>query len=349
MSVDLTEPPTMLAVDSDALDKFRCGVCMLIKLKNMSYCVNGHTFCEECCTKIPNCAQCRGPPAKFDGKFADALHLNSLLKQLVVKCSNHILGCKYAGCVVAAQAHVQEDCPFTLVRCPASCGEMVMRGDVGKHLLKDHGGLAVNMAIDHSHQLQQMSAQISKIEEHLRKSTPAFEKMDSFADLLSELQRVPRDTSSIMTNVNRMSSEHGKTEAACRLMNDEVKSLSTKVHQQALEMKAMQKEVAYNSSALVHIASIAEQKVNDAVAAMPKKRARAETESAKQARLARMQEAASEAVTVRRAEWNDASDEWNDAFDESELPQNMFQHPQDVPQHPSTGRRRVDDTSDGEF
>ncbi len=73
---------------NQAISKGECPVCFRIPRANIYQCVNGHSICDICSTKVTACPTCRAPEVKIKNRLAE-----SLLDGIKIKCSWNNHGC----------------------------------------------------------------------------------------------------------------------------------------------------------------------------------------------------------------------------------------------------------------
>lgn len=69
--------------------KGECPVCFQIPRANIFQCVNGHSICDKCSTKVRICPTCRTTGARIRNLLAE-----SLLDDIKFKCGWSQHGCK---------------------------------------------------------------------------------------------------------------------------------------------------------------------------------------------------------------------------------------------------------------
>ncbi|KAK7506157.1 hypothetical protein BaRGS_00002269 [Batillaria attramentaria] len=120
----------------EAVDaKYGCPVCLFV-MRNPMQTGCGHRFCKACITKVTGerpwgkCPVDKTVFRKGDSLFNDiAMHRE--IMSLKVKCKNSE-DCTWTGELRDLEKHLKE-CPMEEVKCPVSCGTMLLRGEVDAH------------------------------------------------------------------------------------------------------------------------------------------------------------------------------------------------------------------------
>lgn len=128
-------------------DNLLCGICKTPYYKPLTTKACGHTFCEDCLsralaeargrsrTRAP-CPLCRTElnvgGERGARRFIRVVEMSAQLDQLEVKCPNDTHLCKWTGPRSNVEAHVHNDCDYTLYPCPdSSCGKTIIRKSRG--------------------------------------------------------------------------------------------------------------------------------------------------------------------------------------------------------------------------
>lgn len=133
-------------------DNLLCGICKTPYYKPMTTKACGHTFCESCLfqaleeargrsrNRAP-CPLCRTElnvgGERGARRFIRVVEMSAQLDRLEVQCPNDAQLCKWTGPRSNVEAHVYNDCEYTLYPCAdSSCGKMIIRksrGTVCRH------------------------------------------------------------------------------------------------------------------------------------------------------------------------------------------------------------------------
>ncbi|KAJ0124694.1 E3 ubiquitin-protein ligase NRDP1 [Diaporthe amygdali] len=128
-------------------DNLLCGICKTPYHKPTTTKACGHTFCEACLyqaleeargrsrNRAP-CPLCRTEmnvgEEKGPRRFVRVVEMSAQLDRLEVHCPNDAQLCKWTGPRSNVEAHVHNDCEYTLYPCAdSSCGKMIIRKSRG--------------------------------------------------------------------------------------------------------------------------------------------------------------------------------------------------------------------------
>jgi E3 ubiquitin-protein ligase SIAH1 len=122
------------------LSELECPVCMEYMVSPILMCVKGHTICDICRPKIPECPTCRQ-------KFSNTrnIPLEKLAREVKYPCSYQKLGCEEHFDHDTVREH-QLRCHYRPQTCPAcqrlnvKCGWTGIYNDIKKHLMEKHRG-----------------------------------------------------------------------------------------------------------------------------------------------------------------------------------------------------------------
>ncbi len=78
-----------LKMDIQTASKGECPVCLQIPRAKIFQCVNGHSICEECSSRVKPCPECRSSRKRSRNLLAE-----KLLDGFEFKCSYSEQGCK---------------------------------------------------------------------------------------------------------------------------------------------------------------------------------------------------------------------------------------------------------------
>ncbi len=75
-------------MDNQTCSKLECPVCFQIPRAKIFQCVNGHSICDRCSTKVTVCPTCRSFGVRIRNHLAE-----SLLDDIKFQCSWNQQGC----------------------------------------------------------------------------------------------------------------------------------------------------------------------------------------------------------------------------------------------------------------
>lgn len=136
-------------------DNLLCGICKTPYYKPLTTKACGHTFCEECLSRALEesrsrsrrrapCPLCRTElnvgGERGARRFIRVVDMSAQLDRLNVKCPNNSEFCKWTGPRSNVEAHVNNDCEWTLYPCPdSSCEKTIIRKSLGAACLHHDG------------------------------------------------------------------------------------------------------------------------------------------------------------------------------------------------------------------
>ena len=131
----------------DYLKEIECPICCgIVSEPVLTSC--GHLFCRECHNKLESgrrplggrrvlcsveCPVCKQKHTTVQDSF-----INRRVKNLKVRCTNHLYGCKWVGCLGEEMQHrmTPNSCHFEVIQCPRGCGQTIQRMTQSHHLDK---------------------------------------------------------------------------------------------------------------------------------------------------------------------------------------------------------------------
>lgn len=283
MSFNLPKSNEVLSFDDARIREMQCSICFKHHESMQFFCASLHTCCPECCDRLPVCALCRQPPLQTcDMGFVQARHINAAVKVISVKCENHGRGCDYQCGVFKMEKHVNDECAFALVACPAGCGVMVERGKLSEHLEHGHGGLAIKVAMDSKQDLKQ-----------------ALEKMTD--SVCAKVQLVLNQNDNLRRLVLGLSDKMETLEQTVSQLKAQADAATKTTFDLSREVERLGTEVEWGSHVLGTNSAMNRNAVELAVANMPKPR--------KKARPLDAEQAAEEEAQKRRMAEKEADDD----------------------------------------
>ncbi|KAG8164276.1 hypothetical protein KVR01_006194 [Diaporthe batatas] len=147
-----------LEYTSQVDDNLLCGICKTPYYKPLTTKACGHTFCEDCLSRALEESRSRSRPRapcplcrtelnsggeRGARRFIRVVDMSAQLDRLNVKCPNNSEFCKWTGPRSNVEAHVNNDCEWTLYPCPdSSCEKTIIRKSLGTACLHHEGPCA---------------------------------------------------------------------------------------------------------------------------------------------------------------------------------------------------------------
>lgn len=108
-------PRSVLRVTPSNQELLQCPICYEIPRENVFQCVNGHTICSTCCSRVRECPFCKvsfwtDTPGGGARKRIRALAIESMLDAMTFECPNKKLGCQVIMKRGDIRHHLKNDC-----------------------------------------------------------------------------------------------------------------------------------------------------------------------------------------------------------------------------------------------
>lgn len=113
-----TSPSSVLRVTPSYQKLLRCPICYEIPRENVFQCVNGHTICSNCCSRVPECPCCKvsfwteTPGGGGTTKRIRALAMESMLDAMTFECPNKRQGCEAIMKRQDMDHHLENHCRY---------------------------------------------------------------------------------------------------------------------------------------------------------------------------------------------------------------------------------------------
>lgn len=118
-SLQVTIIKPALEILDPVLKKLECSICLTIMLNGIRLCVNGHSLCVECCSKVKTCPACR---ARLGTSFNHQLQevaqcITNIQKKSRkrVHCKYENEGCEFIDVVDEIANHEEDDCMYRII------------------------------------------------------------------------------------------------------------------------------------------------------------------------------------------------------------------------------------------
>lgn len=143
--------------------KYRCPICFLVMKDTVqTYC--GHKFCQECLSDWMKESEKTCPICKNKLNKTQIFHDICTSKEifaLMVYCRNSDQKCTWKGPLKQLDAHIKDECLFTIIDCPNNCCQQILRNQIDEH----NKDICPNRKIECEH--CQESFKLSYMSQHL--------------------------------------------------------------------------------------------------------------------------------------------------------------------------------------